>query len=463
MCEEPDGADELVVVAAAGGATDVHGVRFSFSTLQEWKQQRLLDNDAYAISAYESTLREPLALPVDDDGSVFVAPLFIKDELHGLMVVATPEEMPRSVADSLRALSSQVALALESATLTEDLLIKQSEARFASLVSNSSDVVCVIDPDTTVTYASPSAARVLGFDPAQIEGTRFADLIHPDDMTRVLQFLSPVGDAEGHTGLVEFRIRRRDGEYVHTETLRTNLAARPQREGHRAEHPRRDRAQAVRGAARPPGLPRLGHLARQPRAVPRPRLARPRAADPRARADLGAVHGPRRLQDDQRLARARRRRPAALRGGRAPEGLPARGRHRRPPRRRRVRDPARGRRGGRHRRRRRRAHHAADGGAVHARRQGGLRAGIGGHRHRRRRTRRRRRGATAQRRRGDVHGEGTRQGPLPGVRARDARHRAQAPRAQGRPAARDRARRVPAALPARDRARDRAHLRASRR
>ena len=30
---------------------------------------------------------------------------------------------------------------------------------------------------------------MLGFDPAQIEGTRFADLIHPDDKTRVLQFL----------------------------------------------------------------------------------------------------------------------------------------------------------------------------------------------------------------------------------------------------------------------------------
>ena len=54
----------------------------------------------------------------------------------------------------------------------------------------------------------------------------------------------------------------------------------------------------------------------------------------------------------------------------------------------------------------------------------------------------RRRGAAAQRRRRDVHGEGEGQGPLPGVRARDARHRVEAPGAQGRPAARARARRV---------------------
>ena len=42
----------------------------------------------------------------------------------------------------------------------------------------------------------------------------------------------------------------------------------------------------------------------------------------------------------------------------------------------------------------------------------------------------------AQRRRRDVHGEGERQGPLPGLRAGDARDRAEAPGAEGRPAAR---------------------------
>ena len=56
-----------------------------------------------------------------------------------------------------------------------------------------------------------------------------------------------------------------------------------------------------------------------------------------------------------------------------------------------------------------------------------------------------------------------RQGPLPGVRARDARHRVEAPGAQGRPAACARARGVPAPLPARDRARERARSPASRR
>ena len=85
------------------------------------------------------------------------------------MVVTLPGPLPRTVEDALETLTSQVALALESAALTEDLLIQQSQARFASLVRNSSDLVMLIEPDTTITYASPSAERVLGI-PARRPG-----------------------------------------------------------------------------------------------------------------------------------------------------------------------------------------------------------------------------------------------------------------------------------------------------
>jgi diguanylate cyclase (GGDEF)-like protein/PAS domain S-box-containing protein len=218
--EQPD---DLVVVAAEGGTGDVLDLHLSFSVLQEWKRQRLLARDAYIVRSYESTLRDPLALPTEPEGSVLVAPIFMRDTLRGMMVIATPQEMAPSVSDSLRALSSQVALALESAALTEDLLIRQSEARFASLVKNSSDIVTVIEPDTVVRYASPSASRVLGFEPEELEGTRFIDLIHPADKTRALSFLSSVNEGEGSTSLLEFRLRHRRGSYLSTETLRTSL------------------------------------------------------------------------------------------------------------------------------------------------------------------------------------------------------------------------------------------------
>ncbi|HEY7477769.1 MAG TPA: EAL domain-containing protein, partial [Actinomycetota bacterium] len=227
LCEETERENRFVVVSAAGGS-DVVGVRFPLTALQEWKREHLLQGGVYAGPLNDSAWREPLGLFRDqEEGSMLVAPLFMRDEMHGLLVVATPERMENSVADALQALSSQVALALESAALTEDLLLRQSEARFASLVKNSSDVVLVIEPDTTVRYASPSTGRVLGFLPTSLEGERLAELIHPDDRTRAIQFLSSSADAEGHPGLLEFRLHHADGTFLSTETLRTALLNDP--------------------------------------------------------------------------------------------------------------------------------------------------------------------------------------------------------------------------------------------
>jgi diguanylate cyclase (GGDEF)-like protein/PAS domain S-box-containing protein len=226
MCEETVEGGKLEVVLASGGDEHV-GARFPFEALRDRNRAQLLHNDPFTVRTADGNVPEALGVPVTETGCVFVAPLFIRDELHGLMVVATPTALRATVADSLRALASQVALALESAALTEDLLIKQSEARFASLVQHSSDVVTVIEPDTTIRYASPSAERVLGYAPDELEGTRLADLLHPEDVARSLAFLSSVTEGEGDTGLMEFKLRHADGSFLHTETLRTALLHDP--------------------------------------------------------------------------------------------------------------------------------------------------------------------------------------------------------------------------------------------
>ena len=314
LCEGVDGGtDEFVVVAADGDSAGVIATRFSLDVLQEWKRQRLRDRDAYVVQAHESTIREPLRLLAHVEGSVVVAPLFMRDEFRGLMVVATPEEMPSSVADSLRALSSQVALALESAALTEDLLLRQSEARFASLVKNSSDVVAVIEP-TPPWFATPARPPrgCSATDPGELEGTRFIDLVHQDDKTRVLSFLTSAGDGEGNTGLLEFRLRHRDGTYLAHRDAADEPAARRERARASCSTPATSRSASSsrsscsirRSTTRSPNLAN--------RALFRDRVAaRPRASGARRQADRRAVHGPRRLQDDQRLPRPRGRRPAA--------------------------------------------------------------------------------------------------------------------------------------------------------
>jgi diguanylate cyclase (GGDEF)-like protein/PAS domain S-box-containing protein len=229
ICEVLDDRETLEVVASLGGTEGMEGHRFEFSALEDWKRERLLERRTYSVVAAQSKIRSPLGLE-SEEGVIFTAPLFIREEFNGLIVVAVPSGHIRAITDGLEALASQVSLAVESAALTEEILLAQSEKRFASLVQNASDIVTVIEPDTTIRYASPASSRVLGYEPEELEGTRFANLISPEDKTRVLSFLTTVGE-DGHTGLIEFRAHHKDGHWVFVETLRTSLLHDPNVKG----------------------------------------------------------------------------------------------------------------------------------------------------------------------------------------------------------------------------------------
>jgi PAS domain S-box-containing protein len=218
-----DDADLFQVVAAAGGAEGIEGTRVSLSILPQWKRDRLLSHRSYEVPTEDSEIANSLGMP--ENATFFLnAPLFMKEELQGVLVVAGPSSVPRAIRDSIEALSSQVALALDSALTTEILLLRQSEARFSSLVQNSSDVVMVVEADSTIRYMSPSVERVLGHAPGRLEGTKLTVLIHPDDRAGVLQFLTSGGrEEDAHPGLTEFRMKHRDDFWLHVETLRTNL------------------------------------------------------------------------------------------------------------------------------------------------------------------------------------------------------------------------------------------------
>src|SRR5207244_1627110 len=89
---------------------------------------------------------------------------------------------------------------------TENLLRRRSEARFTSLVQNSSDVITIIGPDSAIRYQSPSISHVLGYDPGSLIGMPLLDLIHPDDAPAVAHHLADlVHDPVVHPQVVEFR------------------------------------------------------------------------------------------------------------------------------------------------------------------------------------------------------------------------------------------------------------------
>ena len=100
-----------------------------------------------------------------------VLELAAQGETCALLVV---EPSPsRAVRGALQSLATQVSLALDSAALSEEIHRRAGEARFSSLVQNSSDLITVVDSDATVLYQSPSIEHVLGYTPEELVGTRF--------------------------------------------------------------------------------------------------------------------------------------------------------------------------------------------------------------------------------------------------------------------------------------------------
>ena len=103
----------------------------------------------------------------------------------------------------------------------------RSEARFSSLVRNSSDVVAVVAVDTTFRYVSPSAERVFGYPSGALEGTRFIDLVHADDTNRVLHLFSSLQDVSATHPLIECTISKADGSWLEVEAVPTCLLDDP--------------------------------------------------------------------------------------------------------------------------------------------------------------------------------------------------------------------------------------------
>src|SRR4029078_2650034 len=154
-------------------------------------------------------------------------PPSVREEMGGGLLLSAPALIARELVASLESLSSQVSLALEGASLAEDLHRRQNEARFRSLVAHSSDLITVLDAHGEVTYQSPSVERVLGYRPDEMEGTQFAQILAQSDRPRLTQILSGVGDAYAgggaETHVIECSLRHRDGTWLQFEMQHTDL------------------------------------------------------------------------------------------------------------------------------------------------------------------------------------------------------------------------------------------------
>jgi diguanylate cyclase (GGDEF)-like protein/PAS domain S-box-containing protein len=215
--------DEEGAVVAASSEEEGH---WSVSkATSAWLHDSAKATHQLALTRLPEDVRTQLRL--EDGEVVLLLPLSVRDAARGLLVLCSPERIPRELVDSLESVASQVSLAVEGASLAEDLHRRQSEARFRSLVAHSSDLITVLDAHGTVTYQSPSVQRVLGYRADEIEGRDFARLLSESDRPRLAQIVAGVGEAYvgggAETHVIECSLRHRDGAWLQFEVQHTDL------------------------------------------------------------------------------------------------------------------------------------------------------------------------------------------------------------------------------------------------
>ncbi len=120
-------------------------------------------------------------------------------------------------------IARQILATQENAELSAAKATLVTEARYKSLVKNSSDIVLVLEDDCRVTFATPSMLRVLGISPEEGVGKLLTDFTDAKDAEDARQFCRDLSEDSALTGPVEWRLRGADGQIRHVEVLGSNL------------------------------------------------------------------------------------------------------------------------------------------------------------------------------------------------------------------------------------------------
>jgi len=167
------------------------------------------------------------AAGAEPGASVTTVPVALRGTPYGAFVVTGSDAPSGEVLDALDTLAAQLALALETAALTEDLRRREGEDAAAVLVQHSSDVILVVDGHLAIRFQTPSAEAVLGYRAGALLGARFTSLFRPQQVEAAEAHYAAVAARAGARPPAEWTLRRADGSHIPVEVVSNNLLDDP--------------------------------------------------------------------------------------------------------------------------------------------------------------------------------------------------------------------------------------------
>jgi two-component system, cell cycle sensor histidine kinase and response regulator CckA len=181
--------------------------------------------------ARENRYAPPPAVQEADARSAAAVPIRGRHGAFGALVVmnrATHEFRPEDIA-FLQTAANVLAAAVDRAT--DRAALRHQEELFKAITEFGRDLIVIVDEGGTMTYISPSGARLLGHDVLAMLGRPLLDLIHPEDQTRFAAAIADIGRESNALRPVTARALMRDGQWMMLEGTGYNMLHHPAVQG----------------------------------------------------------------------------------------------------------------------------------------------------------------------------------------------------------------------------------------
>lgn len=154
-------------------------------------------------AAQELSARSAAAVPIRGRHGAFGSLL--------VMNRATHEFRPEDVA-FLQTAANVLAAAVD--RVADEAALQHQQELFRAITEFGRELVLIVNDAGTMTYVSPSGARMLGYDVLAVLGRPLLDLIHPDDSHRIAQVMLEVVTEPNAMRTFTARAQTQDGEGI---------------------------------------------------------------------------------------------------------------------------------------------------------------------------------------------------------------------------------------------------------